>query len=335
MTAIVFIRKYIWFIVLLAVGIYLYAFHYKSGTINPSSKEFAVTDTSSITSITIGNDSAMIKLTRNHNGWMLNNNFKTRDDAVKALLNVLTRIDAGNPIPKSVNDSLNSVLESKGLKVSIYEDERVLKTYSVHSTQTLNLGAIAKLVGSEVAFTVQIPGFKGDIASLFVLDPDYWKSNKLFIADINQIAHIEVETPNNPEKSFSVSLDSKGIHLKATFFDRNIERFDTASLANFVVCLTDLSYERLLSKSSKEERAAIVMSQPDQIFTITLINKVKLVLKTYPIPVDEYRDEFGRTVKFDLNRLYISFNNDAIIAIANYTVFDPVLKDLASFRIKN
>jgi biopolymer transport protein ExbD len=99
--------------------------------------------------------------------------------------------------------------------------------------------------------------------------------------------------------------------------------------------LSDLSYERLLNKSSAEEKAAIVLSQPEQIFTITLTNRNKIVLKTYPIPIDEYRDEFGRTVKFDLNRLYISFNNDAIIAIANYVAFDPVLKDLSSFRLKN
>lgn len=335
MTVAVFIRKYIWLVALFAIAIYLYIFHFNSGTINPSNKEFALTDTSSITSITFGNDSAMIKLNKTNEGWMLNENFKTREDAVKALLNVLTRINVGVPISNTIHDSLASSLESKGIKVNIYSGEEVVKSFSIGTTKTLNLGAIGKLKGSRMAFTLQTPGFKGDVSSLFILDSDYWKSNRLFIAEISQIARIDVETPNNPEKSFSVSLDKKGIHLKASYFDRNIERFDTASLANFVICLTDLSFERLLGKSSTAERAAIVLSQPEQIFTITLTNNIKLTLKTYPIPVDEYRDEFGRTVKFDLNRLYISFNNDAIIAIANYTVFDPVLKDLSSFRIKN
>jgi len=335
MTVPVFIRKYIWFIALFVIAIYLYFYHFNSGTINPSNKEFAVTDTSSITSITLGNDSTMIKLSRTNMGWMLNDNIKTRDDAIKALLTVITRINAGVPVSKIVHDSLTSSLESNGTKVNIYSGENVVKSYTIGTTKTLNLGAIGKLKRSRIAFTIQIPGFRGDVSSLFVLDPDYWKSNRLFIADISQIARIDVETPNNPEKSFSVSLDEKGIHLKASYFDSNIEKFDTARLANFIICLTDLSFEKLLGKSSTEERAAIVMSQPDQIFTITLTNNIKLALKTYPIPVDEYRDEFGRTVKFDLNRLYISFNNDAIIAIANYTAFDPVLKDISSFRIKN
>jgi hypothetical protein len=335
MTLSAFIRKYLWYIVLLVIGIYLFLSHFGAGTINPSNKKFAVIDTAKITTITLGNDSMSISLNRVNNVWMLNNSSLIREDAVKAMMNVLTRIEAGSPLPRVVCDSLTSAVALKGTKVEIYSGEKVVKSYSILSTSTMNLGTVGKLNNSRIAFTLQIPGFKGDIASLFVLDPDYWKSNRLFIADINQIVRIDVETPNSPEKSFSVSLDEKGIHLKATYYDRNIERFDTVSVENFIMGLTGLTFERLLSKSSLEERAAIVLSQPEQIFTITLTNKKRLVLKTFPIPVDEYRDEFGRTVKFDLNRLYISFNNDAILAIATYMVFDPVLKDLSSFGMKN
>ncbi len=335
MTIKIFIQKYLWFIALLGIAIYLYIFHFSTSTINPSSKKFAVTDTSDITSITIGNDSMLISLNRTENGWMLNNSFSTRESAVKALMNVLININAGSPLPKSVGDSLTSVVSSKGINIVIFSGKSILKEYSIHSTKTLNLGTIGMLKHSRFTFTLQMPGFKGNITSLFVLDPDYWKSNRLFIADIRQIARIDVEIPNKPEKSFSVLLDEKGIRLKASYFDRFIEEFDTTAIENFIMGLSDLSYERLLSKSSIEERAAIILSQPEQIFTITLTNSKRLVLKTYPIPVDEYRDEFGRTVKFDLNRLFISFNNDDIIAIATYVVFDPVLKDLSSFRFKN
>jgi len=331
----VFIRKYLWFIILLGVAIYLYFSHFSSGTINPSNRNFATTDTSKVTSITISNDSLELFINRTEKGWMLNNSFSTRTDAIRAILNVITRLEAGSPLPHSIADSLKSEIKAKGLKIEIYNDNKVAKSYTLLFTKKLNLGAVGILNGSRIAFTLHIPNFSGDVASLFVLDPDYWKSNKLFIADINQIASIDVEIPNKPEKSFSVSIDDNGIHLKASYFDKEIERFDTLAVGKFIVGLTGLTFEKYISKASKEERAAILLSQPDQIFTITLINRQKLLLKTYPIPVDEYRDEFGRTVKFDLNRLYISFNNDAIIAVATYVVFDPVLKDLSSFRVKN
>jgi hypothetical protein len=335
MTLKLFIRRYLWFIALIGIALYLYFFQFKSGTINPSNKNFSIADTSEINSITISKDSISISLSRTENGWMLNNSFKTRDDAIKALMVVLSRIVVGAPLPKSMSDSLTKDIDSKGIQIEINNGEEVIRKYSVLNTKTLNLRTIGKLSGSRMAFTLQIPGFKGDVSSLFVLDPDYWKSNKLFIVDVRQIARIDVEIPNNPEKSFSVSIDEKGIHLKASYFDRNIERFDTVGVESFIMGLAGLSFEKLLGKSSVEERAAIILSQPDQIFTITLSNNKRLVLKTYPIPVDEYRDEFGRTVKFDLNRLYISFNGDAILAVATYVVFDPVLKDLSSFRLKN
>jgi len=331
----VFIRKYLWLVILIGIALYFYLSRFSSGTINPSYRNFAVSDTSKVTSITISNDSLKLFINRTDKGWMLNNSFSTRSDAVRFLLNVITRLEVGSPLPHVVADSLKSEIKTKGVKVDIYEGNKKIKSYTLLSTKKLNLGTIGLLNNSRVAFTIQIPTYRGDVASLFVLEPDYWKSNKLFIADINQIASIDVEIPNKPEKSFSISIDDNGIHLKASYFDKEIERFDTLAAGRFIVGLTGLTFEKFISKASKEERAAILLSQPDQIFTITLTNKQKLVLKTYPIPVDEYRDEFGRTVKFDLNRLYISFNNDAIIAVSTYIVFDPVLKDLSSFRVKN
>jgi hypothetical protein len=329
------IKKYLWLVILVCIALYFLIFQYKSGTINPSSKNFAIADTTSIDKIILSNDSIIITLNRGEKGWLLNNSFTTRSDAIRVLMNVLTLIEIKSPLPKVVSDSLTQLVSSKGLNIELYNGDKSLKKYSVISTNTFGLGSIGKLKNSRIAFTLQLPGFKGNLAKVFVLDPDYWKSNRLFIADVSQLSRIDVEIPNNPEKSFSVSLDSNGIHLKATYFDKNIVQFDTSSVVGFVLGLTRLSYEKVLNKSTLEDRAAIVLSQPEQIFTITLLNGNRLVLKTYRIPVDEYRDEFGRTVKFDLNRLYISFNHDAILAIATYMVFDPVLRDISSFRLKN
>ncbi|MHC1705257.1 MAG: hypothetical protein AB9846_15230 [Tenuifilaceae bacterium] len=330
-----YIVRYGWFVLLLLIAIYYLIFRYNSGTIKPSSKDFAVKDTSSITTIVLTQDSVNISLDRTEKGWLINNSFNARPNSVQSFLNVIARLDTRSPLPKSVSDSLFEVMDLSGINVKIYADSRIIIEYKIYSTNALGLGTIGKLNDSKLGFALQLRGFKDDIYSLFILDPEYWKSNKLFIANINQISKIDVEIPEKPEKSFSITLDEKDIKLRATYFDKNLERFDTARVVNFIMNLTDLSYEKLLSKSSVEDKAAIVLSEPNQIFTITLRNMNKLVLKTYPIPIDEYRDEFGRTIKFDLNRLYISFNNDAIIAIASYMAFDPVLQDLSSFRVKN
>lgn len=328
-------KKYAWLFVLLCIALYFFVFRYNSGTINPASKKFAIADTSIINRIVLSNDSITVTLSRTEKGWMIDNNYTVRTDAIKALMNVISLVEIGSPVPTSVADSLVKEIKRNGQSIQIYSGDELLKEYSVLPTRTMGLGTIGKLKKYNKSFTLNLPGFKGNLASLFVINPDYWKSNRLFIADVKQITKIDVELPNHPEKSFCLTLDDRGLKLRATYFDRNIEQFDTSQVVNFIIGLTNLSYEKLLSKSSIEDRAAIVLSQPEQIFTITLTNGKKLVLKTYPMPVDEYRDEFGRTVKFDLNRLYISFNNDAIIAIATYMVFDPVLKDLSSFRLKN
>jgi len=330
-----YLLRYIWLILLVGVALYFLLFRFSTGTIDPTEKSFAVSDTSSITDIVLSNDSTSISLNRTEKGWLLDNSYNVRLGAVQSFLNVIVRLQVRSPLPKSVSDSLVQLMDTKGLNVKIYRESTIIKEYNIFPTQTLGLNTIGRIKDVEIGFSLQLLGYKDEIFPLFVMDPDYWKSNKLFIADIKQIAKINVEIPDHPEQSFSIAITDKNIQLKATYFDERIEKFDTSRVISFILGITNLSYDKLLSKSTLADRAAIVLSQPNQIFTITLLNKNKLVLKTYPIPIDGYRDEFGRTIKFDLNKLYISFNNDAIIAIASYLVFDPVLRDLSSFRKKN
>ena len=333
-TSKIFIR-YSWFLLLVVIAIYYLFFRSIPGTLKSSWKAFAVKDTASISSVILSNDSSSLMLSRSDKGWILNNSYSTRPEAIQALFNVIVRLDSRSPLPRSVSDSLNQLIQSKGINIKILDNTNIIKEYNLFTTKTLGLGTIGRIKDAEVSFSLELIGFHDDIYSLFVLEPDYWKSNKLFVATLDQISNVEVEIPENPEKSFAISLNKDGINLKAAYFDKKIEKFDTGKVISFLYNLTNLSYEKLLKKKSIEEKAAIVLSQPNQIFTISLTNGNKLVLKTYPIPIDEYRDEFGRTIKFDLNKLYISFNNDAIIAVASYMVFDPVLKDLSSFRLKN
>jgi len=119
MTARIVIKRYLWLLVLFGIAIYFFIFHNKSGTINPASKSFSITDTSSINKIILSNDSVTITLNRTDKGWLLNNSFTTRADAIKALMNVLTLIDIGSPLPKVVSDSLSALTSSKGLRVEV------------------------------------------------------------------------------------------------------------------------------------------------------------------------------------------------------------------------
>lgn len=299
-------------------------------------KDFAVADTASITSIAFANDTINITLSAGEQGWMLNGSNTVNANALNAIKNVLYNLQAKAPIPTSISDSLKKTIARNGLLVTLWAQDRVIREFYIYPTTKFNIGCVGLIKGCKQGYILELPGFKGDIAKLFVVHPDYWKSNRILPRGIETISQVDVEIPDAPEKSFRLSFDSRrNVTLRAIYFNQRIAAFDTAAAKRFVTRLTGLSYERVAHFAADEDRVALLMSQPTRIFTIKFNDSTNLVIKTYPMPVDEHLDEFGRTVNFDLNRLYVSLHGDSTIVVATYMVFDPVLKDIVNFKIKN
>jgi len=299
-------------------------------------KGFAVADTAAITTIVFANDTVDITLSAGEQGWMLNGTNTVNTNALCALKNVLCNLRPKAPIPTSVSDSLVETIARNGLLVTLKSENRVIREYYIYPTTKFNMGCAGLIKGSKQGYILELPGFRGDIAKLFVVDTDYWKSNRILPRGFETISRVDVEIPDAPEKSFRLSFDSRrNVTLRAIYYNQRIAGFDTAAAKRFVKRLTGLSYERVAQFAADEDRVALLMSQPTRIFTIKFNDSTSLVIKTYPIPVDEHLDEFGRTVNFDLNRLYVSLPSDSTITVATYMVFDPVMKDIADFRIKN
>ncbi len=327
------IFRYWWFLVLLLVAGYYLASNKVDDLRDNQEKGFSVDKVESIYSIKLIQGENSILVERSKEGWLVNNSFYASNDAVEALLRVVSRIRASSPIPLSVKDSLISQIESNGVNVSISSEDKVLKNYYIHYTSTMNLGSVGMLSEASNAFKLNLPKYEGDITSLLKLNPAYWQTNKFAVPSIGDIQYLEVEFPKEPEKSFRLDFSEETKpRLYAISQGVFANNYNSQKMSSFLNEMSSLTYSDIATGLSQMERKRVLESQPDMIFNFNMTKNRSYKLKVFPVPVDEYVDELGRTIQHDPDRLYVTQSNDTNIYIIKYIDAHSVLRDLSYFK---
>ncbi|MFP4555476.1 MAG: hypothetical protein ACLFNU_01285 [Bacteroidales bacterium] len=330
-----FIFRYWWFLVLLTVAGYYFAKNRADEIRKSQDKGFSVSNIERIQSIKLKQNNNSIIVERGDDGWLVNNSFFASNDAVDALLRVITRIRSSSPIPLTVKDSLMRQIQSHGVNVTISSVSRVLKDYHIHYTSTMNLGSVGLLKDADNAYRLNLPSYEGDISSLLKLNPAYWQTNKLAIPSITETKYLEVEVPTNPENSFRLDFSEKS-EPRLFAITRGVvtREYDSQKMSSFLDGLSNLTYNDIATDLTEQERKEVLGLQPDFIFNFKLTNNRTYELNVFPVPVDEYVDEFGRTMQHDPDRLYITQSNDNNIYIVKYIDAHSALREISYFKPK-
>lgn len=324
--------RYWWFIALLAVAAYFLISNIGAEKAREREMVFSVQSLEDITKIVLSDNNSDLILEQLDGKWVVIGDFVANPDAVDALFRVLTRVQATSPVPMAVNDSIVREVRKEGLLVEVFSKRKRLKSYRVFSTSTFNLNAIGLLMGSKVAYKLHLPNFDGNIVELFKTNPVYWQSNQFAVPSLGAIDAVEVEIPQDLENSFRIDVDKEAFRLFALYYGVSAKQFDTLRVERYLQSLLNLSYREVVTNLSAQEKAAVIYSEPDFIITINIKDGKKYQLKIFPIPIDEYIDELGRPVRFDLNRLYASQSEDSSIYIVNYIDVHTALRNLSFFN---
>jgi hypothetical protein len=325
--------KYWWFIVLLLVAGFYLVKNLNKGTLSSKEIDFSIAKFEKIERISFTNLSDSISLTLTDKGWMVNEKFHVRSEAINDLFIALQKIRAASPVPLSILDSLKVVLNNDGLRVKVFSGRKKLKSFTLYRTQTLGLETIGMLSQAKNAYRLELPGYQGDILDLFSINIAHWQSKQLGIPDIHNIAAVEVEIPLKPELSYRIDVTNNDTYrLFALYQGHSISQFDTTRIQNFLVKLSQITYKERVNDLPKEELAAILLMEPDFIFNIYPAEGTPLLLRVIPIPIEEHLDEFGRPVRFDLNNLYINIDGKPELYRVAYIDYHPILRDIFYFN---
>ena len=160
--------------VLAVVSILIYIFSHRDP--QRTLRDFAVEDTASITRIFLANKSgSSVTLDRAEDHWTVNGIYTARRDFVNNLLTTIKKIEVSSPVSSAKLERVMKDLAVQGIKVQIYQNGEIAKTYYVGGVTEDNNGAYMILENSDTPFILSRPGFTGYLTVHYLPELSEWR----------------------------------------------------------------------------------------------------------------------------------------------------------------
>jgi hypothetical protein len=317
--------------VLSGIALYIFKFENKSSTIDTEARNFKYKDTAAITKIFIADkEGDQSTLVRTKKGWIVNDKYSCRPDAILNLLEVIRNVEVKMPVHKNARENVLKVMASSALKVEIYAGKKLVKQYYVgHETPDSEGSYLLQTnvktgKNYEEPFVCFIPGFIGYLLPRFIAKENEWRDRVVMNYIPPQMKQIKVQHVENPDSSFTIDLlTNNSFSLKN---HNGVEMpFDQFKMKQYIAYLQNLSYEVLLTGTHKNLSDSLFKTKPFIIISINGRDFKTDDFKFYHKTPPDIDHEYGVEYKYDPDRMYMRFANDREWALVQNFVFGKLL----------
>lgn len=296
-----------------------------------SPTDFGFADANKVRSITISNGGQQVKLRRHGGIWHIDGDRVAQQERVADALFALQMLQVKYPLPPEYVDAYR-LAQGEALHVAVADWLGKIRRYSICAVDTMPVGAVV----AEKPYVVEVSGNEGlDIFSLLDANPLFWYKTTVVSMLPSQIAAISVEDLSKPGRSFRLSMDTLGQAQVADLYSGKIFRnLNDDYVRRYLSYYQDVKFERYATNLSKEDAAAIILTNPAYVFTIDGKDGTSRTVKLLYMAVGDALDAFGRPTKVDLNRCYLQQDDDPNLAVALWVDFDLLIKDVNFFLTK-
>jgi hypothetical protein len=310
----------------------------KKGTLRVL-RDFAVQDTASVDKIFLADkQNATILLERKDNYWTVNGKYRARKDFIEVLLETIHRVEVAEPVTETKVDHVLRRISTDGIKVEIYQQGKLSKTYYVGGVDQGNTGTYMLLEGSSQPFVTHIPGFAGFLTTRYNTSLYEWRDRVIFRYKVSDIAAVSLEYPDNKFQSFRCErIDNNKFKLFSLPDMQPVPVFDTLAVKSFMSRFKFVGFEAYLDNTiPPHTRDSVLNSEMLCKYIVEDIHGNKQSLKAFPRPnvLDQFDDE-GEMYPYDVERLYGFINNDEDMVLLQYYIIDPLTKDLNQFLLSD
>ena len=164
-------------------------------------------------------DGTQTTLERKGEGWIYNNQWKAKENAIDNLLDAITRVRVRyKPAEAAVENMIRS-LATEGIKVEIYgQANKLLKAYYVGGAPPDERGTYMILEGEEQPYVNEIPSWEGNLRFRYNLKGKHWRDETIFDYQLEDISSVSVEYPKQRSKSFILKKEGESTEV-APFFE--------------------------------------------------------------------------------------------------------------------
>lgn len=313
----------------LVVGsIYIYKKKGKSSTLSEDARNFKFRDTASITKIFMADKNGkQCTVERTSKGWMVNNKFYVRPDAILTLLETIKNVEVKRPVARQAKEGTLKVLAYKAIKVEIYVKNKLVKQYYVGHETPDGEGTHMLLTDEESGknyddpFVVFIPGFTGFLNTRYIVEEKHWRDLSVINFTPDKIKNITYTNFEKPDSTFQITLaDTRTFQLKDAK-GSEIE-FDELKMKQYLAYFQNLNAEAIFTTTDKPVADSLSKAKPFAEFAITDKNNQLFTCGFYYKSPPTFKNaEYGVKYKYDPDRLYVNFDSKKEWAVIQYYVF--------------
>jgi hypothetical protein len=331
------IRKYkyqlIVLVILLLAVIIVIAKNGKS-TIKKELRDFTIEDTAAVDKIFLADkDGNQILLERNANFWLLNGKFEARYDLINILLKTMHNIRIKEPVAKAAQENIIRSLAVKSIKVEIYQNKRLFKTYYVGGPTQDSYGTYMIIDGSSAPFVIEIPGFRGYLSTRYSTYEIDWKTQRVFNIQPTDILQVIYEDYRKPGNSFAINKVEDQYTVSSYPEGRLLPNPDPVKLKTFLSQFRKKNFSKYIDDVPQQWQDSVQQSPAMYKLSVTTSNGNNLWYKAYNKPGWGRLNEYGEKLENDPDHFFMLLSNGDFV-YAQYFVFDPIVKNLGYFASK-
>jgi len=347
------LKKWYFWLIISLIGIFailsvtVYFVNRANPTLNPSEKDFAITDTSAVTRIFMADkkDNSVLLTRGENNVWTMNDKYAVQPEMLEELLYTLMYVTVRQPVAKSQYETVMKLLAGFSTKVEIYARvhrvdllgiklfpyEKCIRTYYVGTSTKDNTGTFMLMEGAEMPYITHIPGFKGYLEPRYSPREADWRSHEVFKYSLNNIAQISVTYPQFSDRSFVLS-NTDNLNFKIKTEKGVLPAIDTLRVINYLNSYVDVRFESFLNDLSPAKKDSIKREAPFCILSVTdkqnKTNSISLIRIKMP---EGSTNINGDPIEYDPERMFAILNGKDFVQ-AQFFVFGPLMRYADEFR---
>jgi hypothetical protein len=317
-----------------AVALYLHFSRQPGTTSGDASRQFGYRDTASITSIFIADkEGSRSEVRRTPKGWIVNNKYACRGEAILNLLEVIRNVEVKMPVPRPSRESVIRIMAAASLKVEIYAGDELVRQYYVGHETADGEGSFMLLSDPETGrnypdpYVCHIPGFNGYLQPRYIAKEQEWRDRMVINYIPPQIASVEMVHTGQPDSSFVIELVDNNSFVVKDGRGRPLD-FDQDRVKQYLGGLQNVSYEALITGMNPRLLDSLEKVVPFSKLIVSGRSFRKEVYSFYRKKfLGDMNPELGVTFDHDPDRLYMRFNEGREWAICQYFVFGRILQN--------
>ena len=327
-------------LVVLSVITYFYIGGSNTKIADEGLTNFAIEDTASIDQLKLSNtEDQSVTIKKDGNKWYADGGKEIDQKPVQTILKTLKRIQVKSPVPESTQETVMKQIIGNHVKVDIYQNGKLLKTYYVGHPTSDHYGTYMLLETpsegrSPEPFIMYLPGHNGHLSTRFFANPKAWNFSGIFNLDPINIKEVVITNHDTPSESFTIQAKDDREFKLLDQFGKNTFNFDTIAVRNYLTGYRKVHYDFVEENLTESMKDSILNSQPFMTIELTTKNGNSKMMDCYRRP--------ARKVEYDMNDKLIPYDRDLFIGhinredlvVCQYYVFDKLLLSYSNFARK-